>query len=92
MKNNDRFDKMLTPDMVDISLEEFDKMGEEHLVYRLGDDKKTVETILGKGYDYGNYSFYKNSYQAGDEMGHYYQVVEYKDNLVQRVYILFKEI
>ena len=69
-----------------------DKVGEEHLVYRLGDDKKTVETILGKGYDYGNYSFYKNSYQAGDEMGHYYQVVEYKDNLVQRVYILFKEI
>lgn len=86
------FDKDYIKDLNTYRFGRNDKMGEEHLVYRLGDDKKTVETILGKGYDYGNYSFYKNSYQAGDEMGHYYQVVEYKDNLVQRVYILFKEI
>lgn len=47
MNNNDRFDKMLTPDMVDISLEEFDKMGEEH---EFSEEYKAAKKEMLKNY------------------------------------------
>ena len=41
------FDKDYIKDLNTYRFGRNDKVGEEHLVYRLGDDKKTVETILG---------------------------------------------
>ena len=84
-------DKDNVKDLNDYHFGRSDKVDEEDKVYHLGDKRETVEKIMGKGYDYGNYSFYQNTITNG-EPEHYYQIVEYGDDTVQRVYFLHKEL
>ena len=74
----------------DLNKYEFADSGEEGSdLYKLGYSKVQVESIIGKGYDYGDFSFYKY-YSENDEI-YYYQIIEYKNGEVERVYILNHE-
>ena len=58
-------------------------------LFKLGYSKAQVEQIIGKGYDYGDFSYYKY-YSEEDEI-YYYQIIEYKDGETERVFILNHE-